>query len=114
MGGGGEGGSNAVASRHSTGLHLSECCTASVLHNVANVMNVMETRGGVAGGMETEALRLFLFRDPGGEPRRGRESSFPEERDERATSKGSSLKCRCRSQGLNWHRCSKRWHIEPP
>lgn len=56
------GGSTAVASRHSTGPHLSECCTASVLHNVANVMNVMETRGGVAGGMETEALRLFLFR----------------------------------------------------
>lgn len=50
-----------MASRHSTGLHLSECCTASVLHNVANVMNVMETRGGVAGGMETEALPLFLF-----------------------------------------------------
>lgn len=54
------GGSNAVASRHSTGLHLSECGTASVLHNGANVINVMEIRGGVAGGMEMKA-QLLLF-----------------------------------------------------
>lgn len=98
---GGGGGANAVASRHSTGLHLSERCTASVLHNVANVINVMETRGGVAGGMETEALRLFLFGVLalallGSEPQSGGKSSFLGDRDARAPSKESFLKCCCR------------------
>lgn len=54
------GGSTAVASRHSTGLHLSERCTASVLHNVANVINVMEIRGGVAGGREGDGGTAFV------------------------------------------------------
>lgn len=93
------GGSNEVASRHSTGLHLSERCTASVLHNVANVINVMETRGGVAGGMETETLRLFLFGVLsllGSEPQSGGKSSFLGDRDVRAPSKESFLKCCCR------------------
>lgn len=86
------GGSNAVASRHRTGLHLSECGAASVLHNVANVINVMEIRGGVAGGMERKAHAAFVVwviitvAQLGLEPGRRSKSSLMEKTEERATS----------------------------